>query len=85
MNRLSSTTIGGKTPLDIWSGGAAQDYSLLHVFGCLTYFIVKDDKSILWANKFVFLDVKMNIKDYKLWDPENKTIVLSKHVIFDEN
>jgi len=26
MNKLSSTAIGGKTLLDIWSGGAAQDY-----------------------------------------------------------
>ena len=34
MNRLSSIVIGGKTSLDIWSGGAAQDYSLLWVFGC---------------------------------------------------
>jgi len=40
MNLLSSTAIGGKTLLDIWSGGAAQDYSLLRVFGCLIYFSV---------------------------------------------
>ena len=26
----------------------------------------------------------MNLKGYKLWDPENKRIVLSKHVTFDE-
>ena len=32
MNRLSSTVIGGKTPLNIWSDRAAQDYNLL---GCL--------------------------------------------------
>jgi len=29
MNRLSLTVIGGKTLWDIWSGGAAQDFSLL--------------------------------------------------------
>jgi len=34
LNRLSSTAIGSKTLLDIWSSGAAQDYSLLRVFGC---------------------------------------------------
>ena len=32
----------------------------------------------------MFLDVKRNIKDYKLWDPEHKKIVLSNHVTFDE-
>jgi len=36
------------------------------------------------AKKFVFLGVKRNMKGYKLWDPENKKIVLSKHVAFDE-
>jgi len=29
MNRLLSTAIGGKTSLDIWLGGAAEDYGLL--------------------------------------------------------
>ena len=32
----------------------------------------------------MFLGVKRNMKGYKLWDPENKKIVLSKHVMFDE-
>jgi len=32
INGLSSTVIGGKTPLNIWSGGAAQDYDLLRAF-----------------------------------------------------
>ena len=29
INRLSSTVIGGKIPLNIWSGGVAEDYGLL--------------------------------------------------------
>ena len=36
------------------------------------------------AKKFVFLDVKRNMKGYRLWDPENKKIMLSRHVTFDE-
>ena len=31
INGLSSTAIGGKTSLDIWLSGAAQDYDLLWV------------------------------------------------------
>ena len=38
----------------------------------------------LRAKKFVFLGVKRNMKGYRLWDPENKKIVLSRHVTFDE-
>ena len=48
------------------------------------YFCTKDDKVNLQAKKFVFLGVKRNMKGYKLWDPENKKIVLSQHVTFDE-
>jgi len=36
------------------------------------------------AKSFVFLGVKRNMKGYRLWDPENKKIVLSQHVTFDE-
>ena len=36
------------------------------------------------AKKFVFLGVKRNMKSYKLWDSENKKIVLSQHVTFNE-
>ena len=36
------------------------------------------------AKKFVLLGVKRNMKGYRLWDPENKKIVMSQHVTFDE-
>ena len=57
---------------------------MLRVFENPAYFSVKDDKLNLRAKKFIFLDVKRNIKCYKLWDSENKKIVLRKHVTFDE-
>ena len=84
MNSLSSTVMGGKTLLDIWSGGAAQEYILLRVFESPAYFSVKDGKINLQVKKFVLLSIKRDMKGYKLWDPENKKIMLSKHVTFDE-
>ena len=44
INRLPSFAIGGKTPLEVWSGKVAQDYDSLRVFGCPTYYQVKEDK-----------------------------------------
>ena len=41
INGLSSTAIGGKTTLDIWSGGAAYDYDLRRVFRNPAYFVPK--------------------------------------------
>ena len=70
--------------MNIWSGRAAQDYGLLRVFGCSIYFSTKDNNLTPRAKKFVFLGVKRNMKGYKLWDLENKKIVLSKYVTFNE-
>ena len=44
VNRFPSSAIGGKTPLEVWSGKAAQDYDSLRVFRCLAYYHVKEDK-----------------------------------------
>ena len=81
MDRLR---IGGKAPLKIWSGKAAQDHGLLREFRSPTYFSAKDGKVNPQAKKFVFLGVKRNMNGCRIWDPENKKIVLSRHVTFDE-
>jgi len=44
VNKLSLSTIGGKTPLEVLSGKVAQDYNLLRVFGCPAYYHVKENK-----------------------------------------
>ena len=64
-----STAIGDKDPIEVWSGKATQDHGLLRKFESLTYFSAKDDTVNLRAKKFVFLGVKINMKNYKLWGP----------------
>ena len=39
VNMLPSSAIGDKTPLEVWSGKAAQDYDSLRVFGCPAYYL----------------------------------------------
>ena len=84
INGLSSTAIEGKTPLDVWSEKAAQDHSLLREFESPAYFSAKDGKVNPRTEKFVFLGVKRTMKGFRLWDPENKKIMLNQHVTFDE-
>jgi len=84
VNRLPSSVIGGKTPLKVWSGKAAQDYDSLRVFGCPAYYHVKEDKLDLRAKKGVFVGFKRGIKGYKIWDPKDRKFVLSRDVTFDE-
>jgi len=44
INGLSSTVIGGKTPLKVWSEKTAQDHDLMWEFESLVYFSTKDGK-----------------------------------------
>ena len=51
INRLPSSAIEDKTPLEAWSEKVAQNYDSLWVFGCLAYYHVKEDKLDLRAKK----------------------------------
>ena len=85
INRLPSTAIGGKSPLEKWSGNPAKDYDSLHVFGCIAYYHVKESKLDPRAKKALFLGITSGIKGYRLWCPETKKIIFSRDVIFDES
>ncbi|KAH9706494.1 hypothetical protein KPL70_012223 [Citrus sinensis] len=71
-NRLPSITIGGKTPIEMWSGKHAQDYDSFRIFGCPTYYHVKDGKLDPRARKTIFVGFKGGVKGFKLWDLEDK-------------
>ena len=84
LNKLPTNAIGGKTPLKIWSGGAARDHGSLREFGCPAYVDVKKDMLDSKENKLVYLRYKEVLKGYKLCDPKNKKLVSSRHVTLDE-
>ena len=66
INRLPSTAIGGKTPLEKWSGKPAIDYETLHVFGCTAYYHVKESKLDPRARKVLFMGITSGVKGYRL-------------------
>ncbi|KAH9679291.1 retrovirus-related pol polyprotein from transposon TNT 1-94-like protein [Citrus sinensis] len=78
VNRLPSAAIGGKTPMEMWSGKHAQDYDSLRIFGCPTYYHVKDGKLDHRARKAIFVGFKGGVKGFKLWDLEDKKFVENK-------
>ncbi|KAH9753660.1 hypothetical protein KPL71_015154 [Citrus sinensis] len=85
VNRLPSAAIGGKTPMEMWSGKHAQDYDSLRVFGCPAYYHVKDGKLDPRARKSIFVGFKGGVKGFKLCDLEDKKFVYSRDVTFDES
>ncbi|KAG8497073.1 hypothetical protein CXB51_008352 [Gossypium anomalum] len=79
MNR----TIMEKTSQEVWSGNPAN-YSDLKIFGCPAYAHVDNGKLEPRSIKCVFLGYKAGVKGYKLWCPENRKVVISRYVVFDE-
>jgi len=60
--QIALSGIGGKTPLKVWSGKAAQDYDSLRVYGCPSYYHVRKDKLDPRAKKGVFIRFKRGIE-----------------------
>ncbi|KAG8501467.1 hypothetical protein CXB51_003773 [Gossypium anomalum] len=83
INRSPSVAIEKKTPQEVWSGNPAN-YSDLKIFGCPAYAHVDNGKLEPRSIKCVFLDYKAGVKGYKLWCPENRKVVISRDVVFDE-
>ena len=81
---LPSSVIGGKTPLEVWWGKIAYDYDSLRIFGCSAYYHIKEDKLGPRTRTCVFIGFKKGMKDYKIWDPRDKKIILSRAATFDE-
>ena len=84
VNRLFSSAIRGKTPLEIWLEKVIQDYDSLRVFECPAYYHVKENKLDPRVIKGVFLGFKKGVKGNKIWDSKNKKFILSRDVTFDE-
>jgi hypothetical protein len=85
INKLSAAAIDGRTHIEVWSGKSANDYDKLHIFGCPSFFHVRNSKLDLRAEKAVFLGFSSRVKGYKLWCPELKKVTLSRDVAFNED
>ncbi|KAG8489067.1 hypothetical protein CXB51_017037 [Gossypium anomalum] len=83
INRSPSVAIEKKTPQEVRSGNPAN-YSDLKIFGCPAYAHVDNGKLEPRSIKCVFLGYKASVKGYKLWCPENRKVVISRDVVFDE-
>ncbi|KAG8486278.1 hypothetical protein CXB51_019698 [Gossypium anomalum] len=83
INRSPFVAIEKKTPQEVWSGNPTN-YSDLKIFGCPAYAHVDNGKLESRSIKCVFLGYKAGVKGYKLWYPENRKVVISRDVVFNE-
>jgi hypothetical protein len=86
LNRLPTKKLGDVTPFEAWTG-RKPSLGHLRVFGCVghtkasTPHLKKlDDRS----KQLVYFGVEEGSKAYRMYDPENNRIVVSRDVVFEE-
>ena len=85
-NRSPTSSVKNRTPYEAVFG-KKPNLSHVRVFGCNTYVHVpkeKRGKLDSKSEKNIFVGYKEGVKGYKLWNPESKTIVYSRDVVFRE-
>ena len=85
INKSPSSTLGFKTPQELWSG-KPPDFSNLRIFGFPAYGHIKQGKLEPRAIKGYFLGYPEGIKGFKIWTLNGKPsrILISRDVTFDE-
>ena len=86
INRGLSVPMEFKLPEEVWSGKEVK-FSNLKVFGCVSYIHIDyDARSKLDAKSKIcfFIGYSDEKFDYSFWDEQNKKIIRSRNVIFNE-
>jgi hypothetical protein len=86
INRSPCVPLDFKLPEEMWQG---KEVSLKHlkVFGCSAYSLLKDgdrDKLDSKTKKCTFIGYGSDEMGYRLWDSENRKLIRSKNVTFNE-
>ena len=86
INRGPSIPMEFRLPEEVWSGKEVK-FSHLKVFGCVSYVHIDSDaRSKLDAKSKIcfFIGYGDEKFDYRFWDEQNRKIIKSKNVIFNE-
>lgn len=87
MNRSPTLNVKNMTPEEAWSG-VKPSVHFFRVFGCIAHVHIHDSQRKRLDNKSkkcVLLGVSEESKAYKLYDPVDKKIIISRDVVFEES
>ncbi|GJS80334.1 gag-pol polyprotein [Tanacetum coccineum] len=87
INRLPSTAVELKTPMEMCTGKPIN-YSDLHIFGSPVYVMYNTQETTKLdpkSKKCLFLRYADGVKGYRLWDPTSHKVVASRDVVFMED
>ena len=86
INRGLSIPLEYKLLEEVWSEKKVK-LAHLKVFGCVSYVHVKSNdcsKLDVKAKKYFFIGYGDEQFDYRFWDEQNRKIIRSKNIVFDE-
>ncbi|GAB2283017.1 hypothetical protein Dimus_039573 [Dionaea muscipula] len=86
LNRCPTKNVEDMTPQEVWSG-VRPNISHLKVFGCLAYAHIPNQKRLKLDDKsvpYVFIGYDNKSKAYRLYDPKERKIHISRDVTFNE-
>ena len=86
-NRCPHQILGQKTPQEFWSGHKPS-VGHLRVFGSVAYAHVPDQQRTKLedkSKKLIFIGYDNKSKAYRLYNPAEKKVIVSRDVQFDEN
>eukprot|EP00833_Pecoramyces_ruminatium_P015872 jgi/Orpsp1_1/1189904/evm.model.d7180000075388.1 len=86
-NRLPHKGNNNKVPFEVLNNKKV-DYSKLRVFGCQAFYFIPKQFRDKFANSTfseIFLGYDTNPSAYRIYDPSNNKIILSKAVVFFED
>lgn len=86
INRGPSVPLEHRIPEEVWSGKETK-LSHLRVFGCVAYVHISDqgrNKLDPKSKKCTFIGYGEDEFGYRIWDDENKKMIRSRDVIFNE-
>ncbi|WVZ71727.1 hypothetical protein U9M48_020274 [Paspalum notatum var. saurae] len=87
LNRASTKALDGQTPFEAWHG-RKPDVSHLRTFGCVGYVkVTKPGLSKLEdrSKPMVLLGYEARSKAYRMYDPVERRVVISRDVVFNES
>ena len=87
INRGPSVPLGYQLPKEVWSKNQVN-LSHLKVFCYASYILLNSNsrnKLNLKANRCYFIGYGYDMYGYRFWDDQNKKIIRSRNVTFNEN
>jgi len=84
INRSPNSSLEFKVPEQVWSKHKPI-YSHLKPFGCIAYVHASQGKLNPRAKKGIFLGYPEGVKGYRIWLIEDKRVVISRDIVFNEH